>query len=83
MNNKHDGIQPATEVVLITKNDSTTFARLRGISFHTAGILRVDTADSTDVSIPSGALAAGVIHPIAITRIYSTTTTADGFVGYR
>lgn len=75
-------IAPANDVALITKNDSTTFPATRGVSFVTVGDLKVTTAEGTDVVIPSGALAAGIIHPLSITKIFSTGTAAAGFVVY-
>ena len=48
----------------------------------TAGALRVLTAAGEDVTIPDGALAAGVIHPLAIVKVFSTSTTAANIVRY-
>lgn len=57
----------------------------RGVALGTAGILKVDMANGqTGVLIPSGALAAGTIHPLAVTKIYSTAdgTTAASVVAF-
>lgn len=57
----------------------------RGISFGTAGALSmVPAADtgSTTVVIPSGALAAGIIHPISPKEIKSSGTTAASIVAW-
>lgn len=57
----------------------------RGISFGTAGALSMvpsaDTA-STTVVIPSGALAAGIIHPCSPKEIKSSGTTAANIVAW-
>jgi len=74
---------PAVQVVLITPDDAGELdPHLRGISFATAGILRILDGLGNDVTIPDGALAAGVIHPIRVKRVFSTTTTATDIVGY-
>ena len=53
------------------------------ISFVTAGtiagILAGDTTNTT-IDIPSGALAAGIIHPIAFKRINASGTSAVGIM---
>jgi hypothetical protein len=75
---------PAVRVAAITPSDSATLPFVsRGISFATAGALTIDCAGGdTNVTIPSGALAAGIVHPIAATRIYTTGTTAANIVIY-
>jgi hypothetical protein len=77
-------------ITLITPNDTAEgidFAgkghATRGISITVAGVLRVLTVEDEDVAIPSGALAVGIIHAIAVKRVYATDTTATGIVGYR
>ena len=81
-------IIPARSITLITPSDTLNidFAgrahATKGISFGTAGIVRVLTQNDEDITIPDGALVAGIIHPIAIKRVYATTTTAEGIVGY-
>jgi hypothetical protein len=71
---------PAFSVVAVTPNDSADVAGgpFRGICFAAAGDLAVVTADGDTVTITSGALAAGVIHPIRIKRVKNTGTTATG-----
>lgn len=54
----------------------------RGVSFGVAGDIKVVTQGGETVTIPSGALVAGVIHPIRIKQIYSTGTTATSIVLY-
>ena len=70
-------ILPATDVFLITPNDSTDLSKTtRGIAISAEGTLRVMTLQGDIVTIPQGALAAGIIHPICVKRVYSTSTTA-------
>lgn len=74
---------PAENIVLITPDDDNDLAlATRGLSFGTAGALKVDTLAGQTVVIPNGALAAGIIHPIRVTRVYATGTDAAGIVGY-
>lgn len=67
----------------ITPSDSADIAGgpIRGLAFASAGTIKVtDTAGNVKV-IPSGALAAGMIHPLVIRRLWDTGTTATGFLG--
>jgi hypothetical protein len=69
--------------VLITPHDTNDLANaVYAISFAGAGALRVLTLDGDDVTIPNGALAAGVQHALAVRRVFSTGTGATGIVGY-
>ncbi len=84
--NKYDGLQRADDVVSIgTGDDSNDVSggAIRGISFAVAGALKVTTTGGQTVTITSGALSAGIIHPIGIVRVFSTGTTATGIWGYR
>jgi len=73
---------------LITPNDDADLndngypTATRALSFAVAGALSVVTVDGNSVIIPSGALAAGTMHSIAIRRVNATGTTATGIVGY-
>jgi len=74
---------PAEHCFLITPNDSTDLTTpTRGISVAAAGALKVTTLGGDTVVIPDGALAAGVIHPLRVKRVFSTGTGATGIVGY-
>ena len=70
---------PAFDIVAASKSDTVnqTGGPYRGFVMGTAGILKVTTADGTDIEIPDGVFAVGVIHPLRIKRVWSTTTTAD------
>ena len=81
--NSTDNTKYAVDVFLVTPSDSVDFASVtRAISFAAAGTLAVVTEDGSVVTIPDGALAAGIMHPIGAQRINSTNTTATGIVGY-
>lgn len=74
---------PPAHVALVTPSDSADLANVtRGVSFAGAGALKVTTYGGETVVIPSGALAVGVIHPLKVSRIHSTSTTATGIVAY-
>lgn len=76
-------IEPARGGFLITAHDTNELDQVtRAISFGTAGALAVVMQDGSDFIIPSGALAAGVMHPLRIKKVKSTGTTASGIVGY-
>jgi hypothetical protein len=80
-----DSTAPPRKIALVTPSDSTNFTfRVRGISFAAAGALSVVPAadPTTTVIIPSGALAAGIIHPLEILRVNNTGTGATGIVAY-
>ncbi len=78
-----DVVKFAVDVFLITPNDNTDLSFItRAISFASAGDLAIVTHDGTELTIPSAALAAGIMHPIGIKRVKATGTTATGIVGY-
>lgn len=52
------------------------------ISFATAGDIVAETEAGDTLTIPSGALAAGIVHPIAFRRIKGATT-AEGICYWR
>lgn len=54
----------------------------RGFSFAVAGAIKVTTVEGKTVTIPSGALGAGIIWDIRCTHIWATGTTATDFVVY-
>ena len=84
------GTEPPSKAYLVTP-DNTNYLYddahtndkpicSRGISFGTAGTLKVEFPDGTQVTIPSGALAAGVIHPMKIVKVFATGTGASDIV---
>lgn len=74
---------PASNIALVTPHDTNELGyATRGISFGTAGALKVKTRGGQTVTIPDGALAAGIIHPIEVVQVFDTGTDADGIVAY-
>jgi len=73
---------PASKYAAVTPNNSLDIpginikAGTRGIAFKTAGDIVAVRPDGETVTIPSGVLAAGSIHPICVVRIKATGTTA-------
>ena len=49
----------------------------RGVSMSAEGALKVEFANGETATIPAGHLAAGVIHPMAIVRVFDTGTDAQ------
>lgn len=74
---------PGFGVIAVTKSDGTNDPNgpFRGIVFGTAGIIKMTLADGTTVTLPSGVLAAGVIHAIRFKRVWNSTTTAADIYG--
>jgi hypothetical protein len=57
--------------------------RVRGIYISVAGTLKVDFVDGTSTGVTLANLAAGVVYPFCITKIYQTgSSTAAGVVLY-
>lgn len=80
-------IDPSNEPILVTPDDTEVLKyhgralACRGISFVVAGDLEVRDDQGTMIIIPSGALSAGIIHPLG-TDLIGTNTTATGIVAY-
>jgi hypothetical protein len=79
-------LSSGTEVVLVTPSDTVDLRAdgrpCRGIAFKTAGDLEINDLQGNTVIIPSGVLAAGMIHPIYATRILDGSTTATDIVAF-
>ena len=71
----------------ITPSDSANLDYgARGIAFSTTGAIHgmfFDGKDEREITIPTGVLAAGVIHPLRITKIFATGTTITNIIGFR
>jgi hypothetical protein len=69
---------PGYDVVPVTKSDTIADPNgpFRGFIITTAGTLKIQTAANNARTFASGELAAGVIHAIRITRVWSTGTAA-------
>lgn len=72
----------AEDAAAVTPNDSTdlTFTS-RAIYVGGGGDLKVNLSDGTTVTFAS--IAAGIIHPIRVKRVFSTGTTATGILAIR
>jgi hypothetical protein len=82
-----DMVWPIGKGVTITKSDTDDLVNVsRGIYVGGAGDLKVDLYEAnpggtaTRTTVTFTALAAGVLHPLRVSRIYSTGTTATGIV---
>ena len=76
-------INSAIAAIAVTTSDSTNLSLgfTRGIYVGGSGDVAVTMADGNTVTFKS--LAAGIIHPICVTRIWSTGTTATNIVALR
>jgi hypothetical protein len=82
--------EPSEAVALVTPHNTTELVYpgtsnaipCRGIAFAVAGAIKIDDARGNTVTIPSGVLAAGIIHPIRAKRIHATGTTATSIVAF-
>jgi hypothetical protein len=54
----------------------------RGISIGIVGTLHITTMDGSELTFAASELATGLIHPIAVRRVWSTGTTATGIKVY-
>jgi hypothetical protein len=71
---------PALHAFAVTPADGSDLANAtRGVYVGAAGSLKVDMVGSGTVTFAN--LAAGVIHPLRVVRIYATGTTATGIIG--
>lgn len=75
------GIQaPGKGAFSITASDSDDLSQVtRGIYVGTSGNLAVIMADDTEVTFNS--LSAGIVHPLRVKRVKSTSTTASNILG--
>lgn len=68
---------------LITPSDDDDLTLItRAISIAAEGTLRIIDESGNDVTIPSGALATGISHPIRATKVMATGTSATGILGW-
>ncbi len=70
---------PGKNAAAVTKSDVTQFAPTRGLYVGGAGDVKVDMA-GTGTAITFVGVPAGTLLPIAVTRVYSATTTATNIV---
>lgn len=68
---------------LITPDDDNDLEEVtKALSFATAGAIKIDDAVGNTLTIPAGALVAGVQHAVRIKKVYETGTTATGLLGF-
>ncbi|MHA2047208.1 MAG: spike base protein, RCAP_Rcc01079 family [Candidatus Thorarchaeota archaeon] len=71
---------PAAGAASITPDDNADLSEVtRGIWVGVQGDLKVDMADGDTVTFV--AMAAGIVHPIQVRKVYSTGTSATSIVG--
>lgn len=74
------GIGPIVDFTTITPDDDNDLGRpCRGILVGVSGAVKVTLVGGTTGVIP--ALAAGVVHPFSVLRVFSTGTTATDIIG--
>lgn len=71
-------ITPAESASAITPSDSARFAPTKGVFVGASGDLHVLMANGDEVTFAD--VAGGVVHPLSVTRIYSTDTTATDII---
>jgi len=72
-------IDPSDYAVAVTPSDSADLAKVsRGLYVGASGDVKVDLASGETVTFV--ALAAGIVHPLQVRRVYSTDTTATDIV---
>lgn len=74
-------VYAATNAAAVTPSDSTDLTTPgRGVCFASIGALKVTMVNGDVVTFPSGTLAAGVIHPLQVQRVWATGTTATNIM---
>lgn len=76
-----DAIAPAAAAAAVTPHDTNNIAPTRGLYVGVAGDVKVVMLDGTTVTFT--ALAAGIVHPLTVVRVFSTNTTATNIVALR
>lgn len=72
---------PFSNQTIVTPSDTVDLTdETRAVYIGAAGALKVTTAGGQTIVIPSGILAVGVPHPMRVTRIWSTGSTATPVV---
>lgn len=71
-----------TKAIEVTPSNGTDLAEdTRGIYIGGSGSLKVDVSDGSNVTtVILFGLAVGVVHPLAVRRIYENDTTATNIV---
>jgi hypothetical protein len=66
------------KAVAITPSDSTTFAMGKGLYLGATGDASVTMADGSQVIFKN--LSGGVVHPLSVTKVNATATTATNII---
>jgi hypothetical protein len=76
------GVGTAMEhLALVTPDDANDLAQIcRWLLISVQGAIKVTTRGGDTVVLPTGTLAVNVWHPMMISRVWSTGTTATGIV---
>ena len=69
---------PYKKAAAVTPSDSTVLAATRGLYVGSAGALKVTTKSGDDVTF--GAVTAGALLPLSVTKVFSTGTAASNIV---
>jgi hypothetical protein len=78
-----DTIEPGTDIVAVAKSDTVADPNgpFRGLVMDAVGAVKLTMASGQARTIPSGVLAAGVIHPLRFSRVWSTGTGTQTIYG--
>lgn len=76
-----DPITPAAAGESVTPHDTNNIDPTKGVYVGTSGDLKVNMLDGTALTFVG--IAAGMIHPLTVTRVYSTGTTASDIIALR
>ncbi len=74
-------IAPAGKAAAVTPSDATVLEPTRGLYCGVSGDVKVTMLDGTAVTFVG--LAAGVVHPLVVTMVWSTGTDATSIVALR
>lgn len=81
--NSTDWTRPGIPFIPEQSDSADLMFLARGLAFSVEGAVAILDENGNDVVIPSGVLAAGVIHPIVFRRLLVTGTTAENFLALR
>ena len=73
-------VEPVENAFSITPSDADNLRVTRGLYVGATGNIRVTMAGGQTVTLTD--LQAGVIHPLRVVKVFNTSTTATGIVGF-
>ncbi len=74
-------ITPSGAATSVTPHDTNNIESTRGLYVGVSGDVKVVMLDGTTITFAN--LAAGVIHPLQVVRVFSTGTAATNIVALR